>query len=91
MTTSTFATVVIAAADQTAAQADLPGHFTAGYSETGEAPATAYVDSGYWFSSEMDFIVNEKSWPKKVYFGDAQATLDSLGLKLVAEPVSEGQ
>lgn len=85
MTTSTFATVVITVANQEQAQADLPGHFTAGYSETGEAPATAYVDSGYWFSSEMDFIVNETSWPKKVYFGDAQAALDSMGLKPVQE------
>ena len=88
MTTSTFATVAIAAADQSAAQADLPGHFTAPYTTdaTGAPPATHYVDSGFWFDAELTFLVNETAWPKKVFFGDVQAALSALGLVPVVEP-----
>lgn len=89
MTTSTFATVVVAAEYQAAAQADLPGLFTAPYTTDadGAPPATAYVSSGYLLDTELDFIVNDATWPKVVKFGDAQAALDGMGLKPVVEPV----
>lgn len=86
MTTSTFATVVITAANQEQAQIDLPGHFDAGYTDNFDVDpltATHCVSSGYFFDTELDFIVNEAVWPKKVRFGDAQSALDSLGLKAV--------
>jgi len=88
MTTSTFATVIIAAADQEAAQADFPGHFDIGYTTDpdGAPPATHYVDSGYWYDTELDQIVNDVAWPKTVKFGDAQAAISSMGLVRVVTP-----
>ncbi len=81
MTSSTFATVVVAAADQAAAQADFPDFFTAAYA-TADAPEviTHYVSSGWFYDTELDQIVNEASWPRTVRFGDAQAALNGLGL-----------
>lgn len=91
MTTSTFASVFIAAADQSAAQADLgDGYFTAPLSVDGTETATHYWSTGYWFDSELDFIVNTANWQKVVKFGDAQAALDSMGLiPVVVEKSSE--
>lgn len=82
MTSSTFATVVVAAADQATAQADFPDFFTAGYTDNPDAPAapTHYVSSGWFYDTELDQIVNEASWPRVVRFGDAQAALNGLGL-----------
>ena len=93
MTTSTFATVIIAAADQQVAQTDLPGMFTAGYTNDPEQPevATNYVSSGWFFDAELDEIVNEVTWPKIVKFGDAQAALASLGLVPVQVSVEQVQ
>lgn len=89
MSNSTFATVIIAAADQEAAQADLPGNFTSAYTTdpTGAPPATNYVSSGWWLDTELNFIVNTAAWPKVVKFGDAQDALDSLGLVAVVPAV----
>lgn len=89
MSNSTFATVIIAAEDQEAAQADLPGNFTSAYTTdpTGAPPATNYVSSGWWLDTELDFIVNTAEWPKVVKFGDAQDALDSLGLVAVVPAV----
>lgn len=89
---STAATVVIAAADQASAQADLPGHFILGYYEDvlGADPtvATHYVDSGWWYDSELDLIVNTVKWPRTVRFGmDASAVLAEMNLKPVQVPV----
>lgn len=84
--TSTFATVIVAAADQAAAQADLPGHFTAAYAADSTGPATHYVSSGFFFDTELDMIVNEAEWPKRVRFGDAAAALAGLGLVPVIDP-----
>jgi hypothetical protein len=82
MTSSTFATVIIAAADQAAAQADFPDMFTAGYTNNPEQPeiATHYVSSGWFYDAELDEIVNDVTWPRVVKFGDAQAALASMGL-----------
>ena len=83
--TSTFATVIVAAADQAAAQADLPGHFTAAYAADSTGPATHYVSSGFFFDTELDMIVNEAEWPKRVRFGDAVVVLAGLGIVPVVE------
>jgi hypothetical protein len=93
MTSSTFATVIIAAADQAAAQADFPGMFTAGYTNDPEQPevATNFVSSGWFYDSELDRIVNEVTWPRIVKFGDAQAALKSLGLVPAQVPVEQLQ
>lgn len=88
---STAATVIISVADQAAAQADLPGHFILGHYEDvpGADPtvATHYVDSGWWYDSELDLIVNTVKWPRTVRFGmDASAALAEMNLKLVVLP-----
>lgn len=87
----TQATVIIAAADQAAAQVDFPGSFYSGFYEAidGADPtvATNYVCSGLWTDSDLSKVVNDVTWPRKVYFGDAQAILDSLNLKPVEVPI----
>ena len=89
MTSFTFATVIIAAADQAAAQTDFPGMFTAGYTNDPEQPevATHYVSSGWFYDSELGTIVNDVTWPRTVKFGDAQAALASLNLAPVIVPM----
>lgn len=91
MTYSTFATVIIAAADQSEAQADLPGMFTSGYTDNPEQPevATHYVSSGFFYDEELDTIVNEVAWPRTVKFGPADAALASLNLVPVVVPTHE--
>ena len=86
MTTSTFATCIIEAQYQSQAQTDLPDHFTAAYTTDpdGAEPATHYVDSGFWLTNELDLIVNETDWPRRVYFGDPQAVIASHGLVPIA-------
>ena len=88
----TQATVIIAAADQAAAQLDFPGSFNAGYyldaAEADPAVVTNYVCSGLWTDSGLDKIVNEVLWSKKVKFGDVQAILDSMQLKQVVPATS---
>ena len=87
----TNATVIIAAADQSAAQVNFPGSFTSGFYETTEGAdptvATNYVCSGLWTDSDLSKVVNDVTWPHKVYFGDVQATLDLLNLKAVEQPI----
>jgi len=86
MTTSTYATVCVAAADLSAAQAQFPDFFTAPMSPDGTAPATHYLSSGFYFDTELDTLVNEVTWPRRVVFGDTQTALSKLGLVLVQEP-----
>jgi hypothetical protein len=85
---STYATVVIEAEYQAAAQADMgEGFFVAGFSADGSAPATSYISSGWFLNSELDFIVNDATWPKQVFFGnDLQSVLTQLNLVPVIEP-----
>lgn len=95
----TNATVIIAAADQPAAQLDFPGSFNAGYyldapeaNPANPAVATCYICSGLWTDSDLDEVVNEVLWSKLVKFGDVQAILDSMQLKqvvVIAEPAVE--
>ena len=90
MTDYTFATIIVAAQDQAAAQADLgDGFFNTALSPTGEAPATNFMSSGPFDNSEMYTVVNTATWPKTIYFGqDWQAALDAQGLKMV-QPAPE--
>lgn len=85
--TSTFATIITPAAAIEAARADMPDSFSAAYTTdtTGAPPASHYVGSGHFFNTELDFIVNEATWPRTVRFGDAAAALAELGLVPVVE------
>lgn len=87
----TNATVIIAAADQAAAQVDFPGSFNSGFYEVTEGAnptvATSYVCSGLWTDDDLSKVVNDVTWPCRVYFGDAQAIFDSLSLKPVEQPL----
>ena len=87
----TQALVLIQAADQAAAQVDFPGSFNSGFYEATEGAdptvATNYVCAGLWTDDDLSKVINDCNWPKKVYFGDAQAILDSLNLKPVEQPI----
>jgi hypothetical protein len=83
MTSSTLATVVIAAADQAAAQADFPDYFNAPASADGQPPITNYLTNGYFDDRELDTICNDVTWPRKVYFGSLETGLQEAGLMLV--------
>ena len=90
MTSSTLATVVIAAADQAAAQADFPDYFNAPASPDGQPPITNYLTNGYFDDNELDTICNDVTWPRKVYFGSLETGLQKAGLMLVVpEPEAE--
>ena len=83
----TFATVIVAAADRAAAQAaTTTEYFNAQLSPTGDAPATHYFTSGPFGNNELDVIVNDQTWAKKIYFGpDAAPAIEAEGLKPVVE------
>ena len=83
MTSSTLATVVIAAADQAAAQADFPDYFNAPASADGQPPITNWLTNGYFDDNELDTICNDVTWPRKVYFGSLETGLQKAGLMLV--------
>lgn len=85
------ATIVVPDSDVIAARADLgDGFFIRGLSETGEAPPTHWMSSGYFLSEEMDRIFNEATWEKQVRFGtDWQSAIDSMNLRLANEPLPE--
>lgn len=83
----TFATIVVPDADHAAAQKDYPNYFMVGLSADGSAPATFWVSSGPFSNVEMDNIVNEQVWAKRIYFGNnTQAVLTTLGLMPVQVP-----
>lgn len=80
----TNATVIIAAADQFAANSDFPFSFNSGFIEAIEGVdptiATHYVCSGMWRDEDLSRVINDVTWLRKVYFGDAQAVLTTLNL-----------
>lgn len=84
----TYATVLVDAANRVAAQAELgEGFFNTALSESGAEPATHYMSSGPFNNAEMDLIVNESLWPKKVYFGqDWVAALEAEHLRVIVPP-----
>ena len=61
---------------------DTSGFFSAELSETGDAPATHYMSSGYWHANELEAMVNGVT-PRVVKFGDVQAAITSMGLRSV--------
>ena len=76
----TQATVIIAAADQSAAQVDFPGSFVSGFSDP--SGAIFYVCSGLWADEDLARITDGSvAWPSQVYYDDVQEVLASLGLK----------
>ena len=87
----TQATVIIAAADQAAAQVDFPGSFYSGFyvADEGADPtiATNYVSSGLWTDDDLSKVVNDVTWPRKVYFGDVQTALITLNLFPITIPM----
>ena len=82
----TNATVIIAAVDQAAAQADFPGSFTSGFTDPGGA--VFYVCSGLWANEDLARITDGSvAWPSRVYYDDVGAVLERLGLTpIVQEP-----
>ena len=87
----TNATVIIAVTDKEAAQVDFPGSFVSGlYVATESADstvATNYVCSGLWSDSDLSKVVNDVSWPRKVYFGDVETVLTTLNLLPITTPI----
>ena len=85
--TYTFATVIIPAESQAAAQADLSEYqFTVPLSADGNAPATHWMSSGAWSNEQLELICNTAAWPRKVYFGqDWAGAVAAEGLTQVVE------
>ena len=78
----TNATVIIAAADQAAAQADFPSSFTSGFSDP--SGAVFYACSGLWADEDLARITDGSVvWPSQVYQDEVGAVLERLGLKPV--------
>ena len=78
----TNATVIIAAADQSAAQADFPGSFVSGFADT--SGAVFYVCSGLWSDDDLARITDGSvAWPSQVYQDDVGDVLARLGLKRI--------
>ena len=78
----TNATVIIAAADQPAAQADFPGSFTSGFSDP--SGAVFHVCSGLWADDDLACITDGSvAWRSRVYYDDVGEILAQLGLKRI--------
>ena len=79
-----YATVIIADADKAAAQTVYPDYFNSPASPDGTEPATNWFTSGPFDDTELQDMINNQAWPKKVYFGqDWQAALAQAGLQQV--------
>lgn len=87
MTTSTQATVVIPDASKAAAISELgDGFFSVPLSTSGAEPATHWMSSGHFLDAELNRVVNDVAWSRRVYFGgDWQAAIDAENLKPIAE------
>lgn len=78
----TQATVIVAAADQAAAQADFPGSFVSGF--TDPTGATFYVCSGLWRDADLARITDGSvAWPSQVYCEEVGTVLARLRLKQI--------
>ena len=81
----TNATVIIAAADQAAAQVDFPGSFNSGFAD--QAGAVFYVCSGLWADDDLARITDGSvAWPSQVYQDEVGAVLERLELTPTATP-----
>ena len=83
----TNATVIVSAADQSAAQTDFPGSFVSGFIDA--SGATFYVCSGLWRDDDLARITDGSvAWPSRVYHDDVGAVLERLGLNPIPPPDS---
>ena len=83
----TQATVIIAAADQSAAQAYFPGSFVSGFSDP--SGAVFYVCSGLWADDDLARITNGSvAWPSQVYHDEVGEILAQLELNPIPFPDS---
>ena len=83
----TNAAVIIAAADQTAAQADFPGSFVSGFAD--QANAVFCVCAGLWADEDLACITDGSVvWPSHVYHDEVGAVLSRLGLNPIPPPDS---
>lgn len=80
-----FATMIVPAADQTAAQDICPGAFTTGLSADGLPPATNYIASGYVPEEQVAEITLLPG--ADVSNEDPFTAMARLGLQIVQEPV----
>ncbi len=80
---STNLTIIIAAADQAAAQKDFPDYFNTGASADGQEPATRYFTQGFFSNQEVDFINNEATWDSMIRSPEWQAALAGEGLQMI--------
>lgn len=86
---STYATVIIDAADLDEASTDLNDDklFTIRLSPTGEEPPTHYAASGWFHNEQLDYIANQQMWPRSVRFGTDLAThVAEAGLQIIVTP-----
>ena len=78
----TSATVIIAAADQSAAQADFPGSFVSSFTDA--TGAVFYVCSGLWADDDLTRIADGSvTWPSRVCREEVGSVLARLGLKRI--------
>ena len=78
----TNATVIVAAADQAAAQADFPGSFASSFTDA--TGAVFYVCSGLWADDDLARITDGSvAWPSRVYYGEVAAVLEGRLLKRI--------
>ena len=78
----TNATVIVAAADQAAAQADFPGSFASSFTDA--TGAVFYVCSGLWADDDLARITDGSvAWPSMVCCEEVGSVLAQLGLKRI--------
>ena len=83
----TNATVIIAADDQSAAQADFPGSFVSGFTDA--TGAVFYVCSGLWADDDLARITDGSvAWPGQVYHDEVGVVLAQLELNPIPFPDS---
>ena len=84
-TNYTYATIIIAAEHQQAAQAlTTDQYFNAGASETGETPVSHYFHSGPFDNAEIDTLANAP-FPKWFRSENWQDALAGLNLKQILD------
>ena len=83
----TNATVIIAAADQAAAQVDFPGSFVSGFSDP--SGAVFCVCAGLWADDDLARITDGSVvWPSQVYHDEVGEILSQLELNPIPPPDS---
>ena len=88
---STNLTILIAAADQAAAQADTSlDYFIHGASPTGAEPTTHYFSAGFFSNDEVDKINNVVAWDSLIRCPEWQVALAGEGLQFVSPKQQDG-